>query len=101
MIPHFEKFLTITDDYRLNRYYQLHVVVAVLLFLTAAFFSYGYHHFDEHFQILEFAGLKLGLTSPEVLPWEYQRQMRPTLHPWLTVLLIKPCLLYTSPSPRD
>ena len=56
---------------------------------TASIFSTGYHHFDEHFQILEFAGLKLGLTTASNLPWEYHQQMRPSLQPSLVFILYR------------
>lgn len=64
-----------------NRVYTL----SLLALIVTAFFSVGYHHFDEHFQILEFAGAKLGINQPENLPWEYREQMRPTIQPLLTV----------------
>ena len=60
-----------------------------VLISVAAFFSVGYHHADEHFQILEFAALKLKLTQPADLAWEYHFQMRPALQPALTVLVYK------------
>ena len=47
----------------------------VILVLTSVF-SLGYFHFDEHFQILEFALLKLNLTTAGNLPWEYQSQIQ-------------------------
>ena len=57
-----------------------------LFFLCiAAFFSKGFHHPDEHFQILEMAALKLGLTSPGDLPWEFHEKMRSAFQPWLAV----------------
>ena len=59
---------------------------AVVLLITA-FFSVGYHQFDEHFQILEFAGEKLGLTQAEHLPWEYHYQTRPTIQPTVAVVV--------------
>lgn len=60
-------------------------IISVLLFLTAAVFSVGYHHFDEHFQILEFAALKLGMTEASNLPWEYHKQIRPSIQPAIVV----------------
>ena len=54
-----------------------------------AFFSTGYYHFDEHFQILEFAGLKLNMTVAANLPWEYTYQMRPAIQPAIVVLIFK------------
>ena len=55
----------------------------------AAFFSQGFHHFDEHFQILEFAAIKLHLTTEDQLPWEYKEQMRSALQPAIVVLFHK------------
>lgn len=49
--------------------------------IVASIFSSGYHQTDEHFQIFEFAGLKLGLTEAQNLPWEYHSQMRPAIQP--------------------
>lgn len=57
--------------------------------LIAAVFSKGFHHFDEHFQILEFAALKLGLTTEDKLPWEFHEQMRSALQPSLVVVFHK------------
>ena len=56
-------------------------IVAAILFIVTAFFSAGFYHFDEHFQILEFGGLKLGLTEAAKLPWEFEAKMRPALQP--------------------
>lgn len=67
-----------------------HVVLLCLLgFLLCSIFSIGFHHYDEHFQILEFAALKLNLCSPENLPWEYHNQMRPAIQPAMVVALYK------------
>ena len=52
-------------------------------------FSVGYHHIDEHIQILEFAGLKLGMTLPSQLPWEYHYQIRPAFQPTMVVFLCR------------
>ena len=49
--------------------------------LITAFFSAGYHHFDEHFQILEFCNYKLGLSPANQLAWEFSEQIRPALQP--------------------
>lgn len=57
--------------------------------LIAAFFSKGFHHFDEHFQILEFTGLKLGLLNANELPWEYHAKMRSSLQPSIAFLIHK------------
>lgn len=57
-----------------------------LLYALAAYFSSGFYHWDEYFQILEFTAYKWGKTSASDLPWEYEAGMRP----WLQAALITP-----------
>jgi phosphatidylinositol glycan class B len=65
------------------------LLVAGLLFhLVAAWMSTGFYYFDEHFQILEFAGLKLGFNQPADLAWEYAERMRASLQPGIAYLVI-------------
>ena len=73
----------INPDYR--RIYWF----GALIFIVTAWFSTGYNHFDEHFQVIEFAGLKLGLNAVSDLPWEYGYRMRPALQPFLVFLLYR------------
>ena len=55
-----------------------------LVTLLYAAFSLGTYHPDEHFQILEYAHMKLfGTPTPEHLPWEYLLQMRPGIQPFV------------------
>jgi len=61
--------------------------IGTIFLFVGALFSAGYFHFDEHFQILEFAGLKLGLTQESNLPWEYHEQMRPALQPGIVYMV--------------
>ncbi len=67
--------------------------------LIASVFSVGYHHFDEHFQILEFAAAKLGMASPANMPWEYHAQMRPAIQPAIVVGLYKLFDLFGTANP--
>jgi GPI mannosyltransferase 3 len=67
---------------------HIYILSIFALFITACFSS-GYYHFDEHFQILEFAGLKLKMTIAENLPWEYTYQMRPAIQPAMVVMVYK------------
>ena len=55
----------------------------------ASIFSVGYYQFDEHFQILEFAGLKLNLTSVNNLPWEFHHQIRASIQPVIAVYVYR------------
>lgn len=59
--------------------------LGALALLLTAMFSQGVHHADEHFQILEFAGWKLGITPESDLPWEFSERMRPALQPAMVV----------------
>ncbi len=63
--------------------------LGAVVFLMTAWFSTGYNHFDEHFQVIEFAGLKLGLTEAANLPWEYGCMMRPAIQPLAVVVLYR------------
>jgi GPI mannosyltransferase 3 len=49
--------------------------------VLAAWFSVGFNHPDEHFQVLEFANYKLFHTPAADLPWEFQNQCRSALQP--------------------
>ncbi|HXC06930.1 MAG TPA: hypothetical protein VNZ86_19360 [Bacteroidia bacterium] len=55
--------------------------LSLILQLLTAWFSKGYIHVDEHFQILEFANYKLGHTPAADLPWEFAAHIRPSLQP--------------------
>jgi len=55
----------------------------------AAWFSEGYHHPDEHFQVLELANYKLGRSAAADLPWEFSAQIRPGLQPLLAAGAIR------------
>lgn len=65
------------------------LAVSILLHIIVSILSIGYHHGDEHYQILEFAGLKLGFNNPADLAWEYHYKMRPALQPFFAIGLIK------------
>ncbi len=56
-------------------------IIGLVALLITAHYSLGFYQSDEHFQILEFAALKLGLTEVAALPWEYEAKMRPALQP--------------------
>ena len=65
------------------RHESLVLILGCFLLLLTGYFSVGYNQSDEHFQILEFAHMKLGYSSPDQLAWEYQNEMRPALQPAL------------------
>lgn len=69
----------------------LGVVLAASLAFTvaAAAASDSVFQVDEHFQVVEFAGHKLGVTPAEALTWEFPARIRPWLHPGSYVLLAR------------
>jgi phosphatidylinositol glycan class B len=67
---------------------RVYIASAIVLIL-ASVFSNGYFNPDEHFQILEFAGLKLNLNVAANLPWEYHYEMRSVIQPSIVVLLFR------------
>lgn len=62
--------------------------MAVLINSITAYFSIGYFHPDEHFQIIEFAEYKANNSTESSLPWEYQANIRPAFQPFLAFSLI-------------
>lgn len=73
--------------------------LGALALLCAAVFSDGAHHADEHYQILEFAGWKLGITPEADLPWEFRMRMRPALQPALVVAAHRALAAFGEPDP--
>jgi phosphatidylinositol glycan class B len=73
--------------------------LAGIAFALVAYFSQGYHHFDEHFQVLEFAWFKLGFTQITDLAWEYEARIRPTIQPSMAVVMYKGLSFFGVTSP--
>ena len=60
------------------------MLAGVLFTLLFALLSRGFYHPDEHFQILEYARLKLfGAETTDYMPWEYHAMMRPGIQPFI------------------
>ncbi len=60
------------------------LLAGAFLTLLYAWFSHGYYHHDEHYQILEYAHMKLfGTPTVEHLAWEYPLMMRSGVQPWI------------------
>lgn len=58
--------------------------------IVTAWFSETFFFPDEHFQVLEYMAMKLGLTSPADLPWEYAARARPFTQAFLYYLIARP-----------
>jgi phosphatidylinositol glycan class B len=67
--------------------------------MIASVFSLGFHHPDEHFQILEFAGARLGLSDPHSMPWEYAAEMRSAFQPFIVFFLYRFQSIFGVPDP--
>ncbi len=70
-----------TETHTLSTFTRRILVISLVVHLWAAWATVGFFHYDEHFQILEWAGSKLGLISPDDLAWEFKSQIRPWLLP--------------------
>ena len=65
------------------------IIVSFLIHLLASVNSVGFHHLDEHYQVLEFAGLKLGHNTTAEVPWEYGARVRPAIQPAIAYFIIE------------
>lgn len=63
--------------------------LSLVIFLFTAYYSVGFFHADEHYQVIEFAALKTGANTPKDLPWEYYAQIRSSLLPTLAYCIFK------------
>ena len=74
----------------LDRFVRAHLAVTFVVTCVTAWFSYGYFHNDEYFQVIELTRAKLGDVDPRVLPWEHAQKMRPWLQAFLYWLVARP-----------
>ena len=72
-----------------KRFEKIVFFSAILWYIITAYFSNGYYHADEHYQIIEFARLKLGANQASEMPWEFHEQIRPTLQPTICFFFLK------------
>ncbi len=67
------------------------VLFALLWYSATAFFSIGYFHPDEHYQIIEFSQVIDREIDVASLPWEFRDKIRPSVQPTLCNLIFKAC----------
>jgi phosphatidylinositol glycan class B len=67
-----------------------------VFYAAVAWFANGYYHADEHFQIIEFAGIKTGANTPNDLSFEYREGIRPALQPTIAYVLLELQDVFTS-----
>ncbi|MFT4024508.1 MAG: hypothetical protein QM664_12065 [Flavihumibacter sp.] len=63
--------------------------LAIAAYAICAYFSVGYFHADEQFQIIEFAHYKIGGVPASGLAWEFNEAIRSSFQPWIVFLLAK------------
>jgi len=68
---------------------KIYLPLALLFYLFVAYKNSGYHHEDEHYQLIEFANYKLGLLSSDKLAWEFKEEIRPGAQPFICYQIIK------------
>jgi GPI mannosyltransferase 3 len=73
----------------ISKFHKCTFALAFVVYLITAINSKGYLHYDEHYQIIEFANLKLGLTNAGDIAWEYNAQIRPALQPAIAIAVFK------------
>ncbi len=64
------------------------LATAVAIHVWVTLLAFNPWHPDEHFQILEFAWARAGLSPLAELPWEWEARIRPTLQPSLALGLL-------------
>ncbi|HEY4077773.1 MAG TPA: hypothetical protein VGM26_12665 [Rhizomicrobium sp.] len=68
------------------------LVVLTAITLVTAWFSELFYFPDEHYQVLEFMGYKLGITPGADLPWEFAARIRPWMQPLIYFAITKPLM---------
>lgn len=71
------------------RYERYFFLAALAIYIITAWFSTGFYHGDEHYQLIEFAAYKMGNVSPDELAWEFGARVRPAFQPFIAFIIIK------------
>ena len=83
----------------IDKFHRYIILIALVIYCSTAYNSHGYIQEDEHYQIIEFAQLKLGLTQQHDLPWEYHQQMRSAFQPMIAYSIFSFCKLFSITDP--
>ncbi len=76
-------------------------IIAVAWHILTAFFSTGYHHPDEHHQIIEFAEAVTPEYDTSGLAWEYGARIRPATQPLLCYVIFQACEFASLTNPYE
>jgi len=69
------------------------------IFIICSINILGYYHADEHFQLIEFSGIKNGFNSPEFLSWEYDDKLRSSAQIFISYITIETCKIVSIDNP--
>lgn len=69
----------------------LFLLIAAVVYSVTAYFSVGYYHADEQYQIIEFANARIENIPSTDLTWEYEAQIRSSLQPLLAEGFLRLC----------
>jgi len=72
----------------IRKFYIKSLLLASCLYFLCSIYNIGYHFSDEHFQIIPFAGLKIGTYTTNELAWEYSAKVRSAFQPSLAFLVL-------------
>ncbi len=73
----------------ISKFHRIVFSVAFVIYCITAINSKGYYQFDEHYQIIEFADLKMGINTIDDLPWEYNARIRSSFQPYICFVCFK------------
>ncbi len=65
------------------------IIIFLIMIIISSIFSYGFYHYDEHYQIIEYVGYKMGKCDAKDLPWEFNARIRPWLQPSIYYMIAK------------
>jgi phosphatidylinositol glycan class B len=80
---------------------KLIVLIAIIWYIITAYYSIGYIHADEHYQIIEFAGYIDGTNTADDLAWEFNRKIRPATQPVVAYFIFKVCDFFSINNPYN
>ncbi len=83
-------FLNLVPEAELREQFKKCLLYSLLLHVVSAVLMTGFVGWDEHYQIYEFLGAKLGVTAYSDLAWEYPHRMRSWIQPGMYYLITKP-----------
>ncbi|MBN2037425.1 MAG: hypothetical protein JW768_11830 [Chitinispirillaceae bacterium] len=82
-----------------QRYFVACAAASLVLIVIASWFSFGFYGYDEHFQMLEPVSVKLGWSSFDQLPWDFQQHDRQWFQPFFYYIIARLALWFGIENP--